>query len=243
MFRDWPGYFTATSNPLPDEAGRAVLCAPRTLGAAPFHKGAGQTPICFRASGKAFYCMKVKTPGSHSAQLEKRVNTPQVLAYQLKDDGNIPNNPKLPLLIYEGAFKLPANDPASTIEKVFSANGWSGSWRDGIYPFHHYHSTTHEVLGVFSGSAMVQLGGPRGITQTVRAGDVVIIPAGVAHKNLGATVDFGVVGAYPGGHEWDMNYGNAGERPAADHAIARVPLPRRDPVYGTDGPLFEHWLE
>jgi uncharacterized protein YjlB len=145
--------------------------------------------------------------------------------------------------VYEGAFKLPAHDPAAVIEQVFAANEWTGSWRNGIYPFHHYHSKTHEVLGVFSGSAMVQFGGQHGITQSLRAGDVVIIPAGVAHKNLGASANFGVVGAYAGGREADMNHGKTEERTVADYNIAHVPLPRRDPVYGADGPLFEHWLD
>jgi len=187
--------------------------------------------------------MRAKTPIADPDRAEKRVNTPQVLGYQLKDDGEFPNNPRLPLLLYEGAFKLPAHDPASLIEKAFAANHWTGGWRNGIYRFHHYHSNTHEALGIFSGSATVQFGGPRGITQTVRTGDVVVIPAGVAHKNLGSTADFGVVGAYPDGRQWDMNYGKAGERPATDRAIARVPIPETDPVYGVKGPLFEHWLD
>jgi len=186
--------------------------------------------------------MRAKSPVAHQNRDKQRVNIPQVLAYQLKEDEEFPNNPRLPLLIYESAFELPGHDPATVIERAFSANHWTHAWRNGIYPFHHYHSTTHEVLGVCSGSAMVQFGGPRGITQTLRAGDIVIIPAGVAHKNLGSTADFGVVGAYPDGREWDMNYGKASERPATDRAIVRVPLPPQDPVYGVEGPLFDHWL-
>src|SRR5581483_10867523 len=116
------------------------------------------------------------------------------------------------------------------------------SWRDGIYTYHHYHSTAHEVLGVFNGSATVQFGGEHGLKQKVNAGDVIIIPAGVAHKNLGASSAFGVVGAYPRGQTWDMNYGRAEERPRADENIVHVALPKRDPVYGSGGPLTEHWL-
>src|SRR3954454_9657935 len=165
--------------------------------------------------------MRAKPPApTENPQFEEFLDIPQVLPYQLKDDGAIPNNAELPLLIYEGAFKLPARDQASVIEKVFAANGWTGTWRNGIYRFHHYHSQTHEVLGVFSGSATVQFGGQHGITQSLRAGDVVIIPAGVAHKNLGASANFGVVGAYPGGREADMNHGKADERAAADYNIA-----------------------
>jgi len=125
----------------------------------------------------------------------------------LKDDGTFPNNEKLPLLIYPAALKLPQHDPATTIEALFMANRWAGAWRDGIYGFHHYHSTAHEVLGVYGGSARVRLGGENGISLEITRGDVVIIPAGVAHKNLGSDQDFRVVGAYPIGQSWDMCYG------------------------------------
>jgi uncharacterized protein YjlB len=80
------------------------------------------------------------------------------------------------------------------------------------------------------------------VKHKIHAGDVVIIPAGVAHKNLGASSDFGVVGAYPGGREWDMNYGRAGERPKSDETIASVPMPKADPIYGAGGPLFQYWI-
>jgi len=112
---------------------------------------------------------------------------------------------------------------------------------NGIFPSHHYHSTAHEVLVVYGGSARVQFGGEAGIVASVTAGDVVIIPAGVGHKNLGATADFRVIGAYPRGQTWDICYGRAGERPRADENIARVPLPSADPVLGREGPLFAYW--
>ena len=97
------------------------------------------------------------------------------------------------------------------------------------------------MLGVYRGSAKVQLGGEHGVVHEVRPGDLIIIPAGVAHKNLGAAADFGVVGAYPQGHNPDMNYGRPGERPTADSSIRRVALPKADPIYGTRGPLMEKW--
>ena len=164
------------------------------------------------------------------------------MAHFLKDDGMFPNNDKLPLLVYPAALKLPEQDPAAAIEALFAANQWGGAWRDGVYGYHHYHSTAHEVLGVTRGSARLQLGGERGVTLSVSAGDVIIIPAGVAHKNLGDSSDLHVVGAYPHGQRWDMNYGRPGERPQADQNIARVPLPHADPVYGASGPLMERWL-
>jgi uncharacterized protein YjlB len=127
------------------------------------------------------------------------------------------------------------------LESLFASNIWENSWRNGIYSFHHYHSTSHEVLGIYAGSAQVQLGGDSGLKLDVRAGDVLVIPAGVAHRNLGSSPDFGVVGAYPEGREWDMNYGRRGERPAADRNIDQVPTPSTDPLYGSTGPLLVEW--
>ncbi len=178
----------------------------------------------------------MKTKG----QNERPADEPNVEQYQLADDGLIPNNPKLPLLIYRGAIEL-GPDPAATFEHLFAGNGWTGGWRNGIYPYHHYHSTAHEVLGIFSGWAAVRFGGEQGVTATVQAGDVVVIPAGVAHKKLESRGDLGVVGAYPQGQDWDLCRGNASDRPQADENIRRVSLPSHDPVFGSGGPLMRYW--
>ena len=161
-----------------------------------------------------------------------------VFSHLLPDDGAFPNHARLPLIVYRQALAKP--DPAA-IETTLHANGWGGSWRNGVYSFHHYHSTAHEVLVVYGGSARVQLGGEHGIVAEIGPGDVVIIPAGVAHKNLGASGDFHVVGAYPAGQSPDMNYGQPGERPRADETIARLSLPMNDPIFGPDGPLLGLW--
>jgi len=166
----------------------------------------------------------------------------KVEAKNLKDDGIFPNNSELPLLLYQHGVKLPERDGAAYFEKLFKRNSWGGSWRNGIYGYHHYHSTAHEVLGVYGGRARVQLGGGKGVLVEVGPGDVVIIPAGVAHKNIKSSSDFRVVGAYPKGQTWDMNYGKAGERPTADRNIEKVPLPVADPVFGRNGPLALHWV-
>ena len=101
-----------------------------------------------------------------------------------------------------------------------------------------YHSRAHEALG---GSAQVLFGGEGGVLLEVSAGDMVVIPAGVSHRNMGETRGFGMVGAYPEGQSWDMNTGRPGERPAAAERIARVPLPAADPVFGKAGPLVALW--
>ncbi len=171
------------------------------------------------------------------------INPPNVAAYLLADDGAIPNNPTLPLLVYKGALALPDRDPAATIQALFATNRWGNSWRNGVYRYHHYHSTAHEVLACYSGSVTVKMGGESGVTLSVEKGDVIIIPAGVGHKNLGNSSNFGVVGAYPPGQTWDLLTGKSGERPRADQNIARVPLPPTDPIYGTTGPLIDEWLK
>ena len=164
----------------------------------------------------------------------------RVITHRLKENGNFPNS-RVPVLIYQGALNLPANDPAAAVEAVVHANRWGNDWRNGIFDYHHYHSTAHEALLVYGGSAKVQLGGEGGVTETINAGDVLIIPAGVGHRNLGSTGDFHVVGAYPPDQNVDMKYGRPGERPGADQNIARLGMPATDPVFGGDGPLLEHW--
>ena len=162
-------------------------------------------------------------------------------AHWFKDDGAIPNNPELPLLVYRRATTLPDDDPATVFEALFTANGWPAAWRNGIHPFHHFHSTAHEALGVYRGTATARFGGEGGIDLKVSAGDVVIIPAGVGHKALDASADLGIVGAYPAGTGPDLRRGAPGERPASIDTISHVAVPARDPLYGAEGPLRRHW--
>ena len=159
----------------------------------------------------------------------------------LEDDGTFPNNSRLPVLIYKKALLMQPGDPESVIKDVFENNGWTNCWVDGVFDYHHYHSQTHEVLGVYCGLADIQLGGPHGVCVEVLRGDVLIIPAGVAHKCLKCSDDFLVVGAYPEGRDYDMKYGREVERPGADENILNVPVPEKDPVYGPEGALNECW--
>ena len=159
------------------------------------------------------------------------------LSFNFDDDGVIPNSP-LPLLVYRGAVPP---DPAE-IERRFAANRWPPAWRDGVHPFHHFHSTAHEVLGVARGEATVLFGGPHGTALTVRAGDVVVVPAGVAHCNQGQSSDLLIVGAYPdNAPRPDLRRGKPNEHDAASQAISAVPRPQADPVEGAGGALLRLW--
>lgn len=158
----------------------------------------------------------------------------------LRDDGSIPNN-KLPLLLYRNAFSKRGAEGARWLEEQFREHNWTNAWRNGVYSYHHYHSTSHEVLGVYSGSAKLHLGGEQGQKVEVQAGDVIIIPAGVAHKNLGSSRDFRVVGAYPDGNSYDLKTGKESEHPQADKNIAAVPMPSADPLLGQSDGLTEIW--
>jgi uncharacterized protein YjlB len=162
--------------------------------------------------------------------------------FRFKDDGVFPNS-DLPLLVYRQAFTTESADRASIIEECFAENDWTNSWRNGVYSFAHYHSTAHEVLGVYDGFAKLRLGGERGQTVEICSGDVILIPAGVAHQNIGASPDFAVVGAYPDGRHWDLLRGLPGERPKSDHTIAALPIPDYDPIYGAEGPLRQIWKD
>jgi uncharacterized protein YjlB len=147
-------------------------------------------------------------------------------------DGLIPNNPALPFAAYRGALDVSMRDPERAIIRHFAGHGWGDAWINGIYAFQHYHATAHEVLGIARGRALVQFGGPHGPELEVAAGDAVLIPAGVGHFRIDMSVDLSVVGAYPEGQSADLRRDRAGDFEGAAERIARVPLPRLDPVTG-----------
>lgn len=162
-----------------------------------------------------------------------------VVAEQFSDDGVFPNS-RLPLMLYRAALDPEACSPEA-LEALFGSCGWPPAWRSTIFTYHHYHSTAHETLGVASGRARLMLGGPEGRVFEVAAGDVVAIPAGVAHRRLESSNDFLVVGCYPPGQDWDLMRGEPGERVVAERNIPRVRLPSADPVTGGTAPLPELW--
>jgi uncharacterized protein YjlB len=162
----------------------------------------------------------------------------------LVPDDLIPNNTKLPLILYRQVLALEgqSREPERAFEALFASNGWCGSWVNGIYDFHHYHSTAHEVLGIAKGFARVQFGGPNGPIAELSAGDAVAIPAGVGHCLLEGK-DFVVVGAYPEGQDWDLCRATKADRVKALENIPWVPLPTFDPVFGPSGPVLDRWVD
>ena len=181
------------------------------------------------------------SPARHD--LSHLVTRRKLNAFVFKDDGVIPNHPSWALVVYRGAVELPETfDPAAVMELLFEANGWGGSWRNGIYDYVHYHSRVHEVLGVARGTAKVRFGGSRGRSLTLNAGSVAILPAGTGHQCLAASDDFLVVGAYPPFGTYDECTSRK-QHDSAVQMIAKVKRPRTDPVYGRHGPLLQGWPE
>ncbi len=164
-----------------------------------------------------------------------------VREYLFEDDGRIPNNQTLPLLVYSQALATSDLAP-SRCKELLAENGWGGAWVNGVFSYHHYHSNAHEVLCVVSGSASIVFGGPEGEMVEVEAGDVIVIPAGIGHCNKGSNGEFSVVGAYPRGQEsYDLRTGEEDERPEVLENIRDVPLPKSDPLLGEKGPLLQRW--
>jgi uncharacterized protein YjlB len=170
--------------------------------------------------------------------------TAQPLTFLFNDDGKVPNNPALPALVYKAAIDLRGRaDPEIAIEQAFKKNGWGHNmWRDGIFPYVHYHSMVHEALGIARGTARVQLGGPQGETINFAPGDVAVLPAGTGHQRLSGSDDLLVIGAYPPQGTYNLcRADNPADREAALGTIPKVPVPDSDPVAGKDGPLTKLW--
>ncbi|WP_187262928.1 cupin domain-containing protein [Pontibacter beigongshangensis] len=154
----------------------------------------------------------------------------------------IPNNPDLPLLLYRQVFRA-GDNLEHQFKEAFRENSWAGTWTNGVFGYHHYHSVAHEVLGVAAGAATLIFGGPGGQEVEVTAGDMVVLPAGTGHCCKQASSNFRVIGAYPQGQE-DYDICKETDDVAEKvKNIAKVALPLADPVAGRHGPLLQHWRQ
>ncbi len=188
------------------------------------------------------YARKLSEHAPARAELQKTLRKASTITERFEDDGFVPNNTKLPLILYKKIFGTEPRFPdlAAALDHLFETNGWGRSWRASIYDFLHYHSQIHEVLGVAYGSASVEFGGVKGKVFRIETGDVVIIPAGTGHRLIDATRGFQVVGAYPPEGKYD-ECTDSRDRVEALKRISKVRKPKRDPVYGKDGPLLKLW--
>jgi uncharacterized protein YjlB len=168
-----------------------------------------------------------------------RAGATEPLIFHFTDDGAVPNS-RLPFLVYKRVFD--GSDFSAAIEDTFRRNNWGhGLWHNGIYPFTHYHSQIHEVLGIASGRARVRFGGSTGQELDIEAGDIAVLPAGTGHQRLSSTPDLLVIGAYPPDGHYDLCRGTSAEHARALATIPHVPLPDTDPLFGARGPLTKLW--
>ncbi len=149
-------------------------------------------------------------------------------AMLLRKNGWMPNNERLPVLLYRNAFDARSANGVERVESLLVKNGWDPQWRNGVYPFHHYHSTSHEVLGFAGGEAQIILGGEGAKEVTVRAGDIALLPCGTGHCRVSASADFLVVGAYALGQSWDLL--KSAPDAAAVARMKGLPFPEKDPL-------------
>ncbi|KAF7505329.1 hypothetical protein GJ744_001032 [Endocarpon pusillum] len=145
----------------------------------------------------------------------------QVGQHRIPAFNNFPNTSiqGKPLLIYHSAFQTPS---ASQIESHLSSIGVvTPAWRYTMYSTSHFHSNN-----------------PGRVEREVQKGDVIVVPAGVAHRLLEDKGGFSMVGSYPGGKSWDICYGREEEADKVGN-IKHLGWFDKDPIYGDKGPVLD----
>ncbi|EME86244.1 uncharacterized protein MYCFIDRAFT_151261 [Pseudocercospora fijiensis CIRAD86] len=168
----------------------------------------------------------------------------RVLKHQIPSHGLTPNTSiqNKPLLLYKSAF--PRSTTASEIESHLSSIGVATpQWRYTMYSTSHFHSTSHEVLSISHGKARLCFGHEDNASKVeteVEKGDVIVVPAGVAHRLVEEDLSggFEMVGSYPTGCNCDMCYGKKGEEGRVEK-IKTLGWFVGDPIYGDEGPVLD----
>ncbi|KAI9892701.1 MAG: hypothetical protein M1814_001121 [Vezdaea aestivalis] len=165
-------------------------------------------------------------------------------------------NSIFPVLVYRSALVSSAQETTTaSVRKQFEPNGWHWQGTFKAYYGHHFHSVTHECYVVLKGSSVLSLGAKKGVGSVsgedyhvveveVKAGDAIVLPAGVAHSSLTASPDYEYVGLYPNGSPpYDTNWCEAGvqETLQIGESARGVPVPISDPINGARGPLMSIW--
>lgn len=149
--------------------------------------------------------------------------------YFFEDDGITPNS-QYPVIV------MPQVCKGEGLENIFPAtfkkNSWGNNWLDIIQSRDHYHSSTHEVLGICKGEVHLKIGGQNGQLFHLEAGDAIIIPAGVGHFSIADSTGYLVAGGYADGNTWDMIYNEPEKYEAAKQRIRLLPKPILHPVSG-----------
>ncbi len=158
--------------------------------------------------------------------------------YFFENDGVIPNS-FLPVIVYSNICE--SDDCATYFERKFQENNWGNNWRDVVLTYDHFHSNTHEVLGVAKGFVSLKIGGLNGVFLEAKQGDVIILPAGVGHYSISNKLDYQIVGGYPNGLDWDMCTDLKENEFGIIENISKVKLPEADPVFGVKGSLLQIW--
>ncbi|KAH7048363.1 hypothetical protein B0J12DRAFT_755322 [Macrophomina phaseolina] len=169
--------------------------------------------------------------------------------YSVRRNAHCPNS-SFPVLVYRNVLPTPVDEESTS--EFLQHNKWEkkGTW--GAIMTKHFHPNTHECYGIFRGTSTLVFGeggldAPgTGVRCTVSAGDVVVVPAGVAHASATSADDYKYIGVYPqGSPKWRNEWG---KRAVEDDdpllsEIAAVPVPACDPVYGAGGPAVRIWRE
>ncbi|HLR92148.1 MAG TPA: cupin domain-containing protein [Atopostipes sp.] len=161
----------------------------------------------------------------------------------LRENEPYPNN-SLPALYYENVLDgaLGEGYSSNDVLTLFENNGYTNGWKGSVKDRHHFHSNAHEALACTNGQIQIQLGGQNGEMLKLQKGDVLLLPAGTAHKRLNASAEHEIIGAYPlNDTDYDFQYGDASDYEAIKENISNVVIPHTDPVTGSPANIEEYW--